>query len=100
MSIESQLEEQKQAQKAEIARGHRLSSLTKQSGWQDIREIFQDRYHQALRTLVDLNTSPEEQLLARAAVIELESIFQQITNGIRLGESAVKDYQKRYGEIP
>ena len=73
----------------------RLSSLTKQTGWIDVKNMLVQEYHDSFDILKD-KTVPEKHAGARAIIEVIEKLYAFIDNSIEIGKIAYDKYQDKY----
>lgn len=69
----------------------RIQQVLNSNGWEDIKEIIQNKYDSAMNDLLAKET-PE----ARGAINAITEIMNDISAELKFGEMARSEYKKKY----
>lgn len=78
----------------DISRTQRIKNLIKQSGWQDIIDIFQELYEENLNVLQD-----KEDISARTMLTTLERILAKVDDSVNLGKVQAERFARKFKNI-
>lgn len=77
--------------KADALKASRIQHTLGTTGWQDIQEIIQTKYDNAMNDLLE-KENPE----ARGAINAIIEIMNDISTDLKFGEAAQKKYKDKY----
>ena len=86
---------EKESLELEIQRNESLQSLTNQSGWKYIQEIFLEEVNDAFEKILENKESLNE-LEARTTINAVDRIYSKIDNRIKILEKLKERYIKKF----